>query len=254
MYIAHHRRPSRAFTLVELLVVIGIIALLISILLPALGRARESAMAVNCMSNMRQLSVSFMHYVNEQNGFLPAIGPSQTFWAVKVYPYTGMDPEAARTFAAFRTHDPNSPPRSIFICPTNKIQKITPPAPDLPDPIVWSGNTSWTYSYAMNAVLGVWRFGNGTAIVNDEPVRQSSIRNASDTMIVAESAFWWVSTHRYLNPNVHYALIPHRGGGNFLFADGHVAYLRRSDVPGFGGPESVARRLNFWTGLREEDL
>ena len=65
-------RPARrAFTLVELLVVIGIIAVLISILLPALGKARESARAVVCQSNQRQLMGAFLMFANEHQGSLP---------------------------------------------------------------------------------------------------------------------------------------------------------------------------------------
>jgi prepilin-type N-terminal cleavage/methylation domain-containing protein/prepilin-type processing-associated H-X9-DG protein len=67
-------KPQRGFTLVELLVVIGIIALLISILLPSLNKAREAGRSVKCMSNLRQLSQATMMFANDHKFKMPGRG------------------------------------------------------------------------------------------------------------------------------------------------------------------------------------
>ena len=72
------RRP-RAFTLVELLVVIGIIAVLIGVLLPALSKAQRTAREASCLSNQRQLIMALIMYTQENKGVFPG-GPGRIFW------------------------------------------------------------------------------------------------------------------------------------------------------------------------------
>lgn len=79
-------RVRLGFTLVELLVVIGIIALLISILLPALNRARGSAQAVACQSNMRQIGIALRMYAGMHKDSLPYVGDYGTTFRNTNYP------------------------------------------------------------------------------------------------------------------------------------------------------------------------
>ena len=71
---AFRKTRERGFTLVELLVVIGIIALLISILLPALSKARAAANEVKCQAQLKQVITAMMLHANDHNGFMPLVG------------------------------------------------------------------------------------------------------------------------------------------------------------------------------------
>jgi prepilin-type N-terminal cleavage/methylation domain-containing protein/prepilin-type processing-associated H-X9-DG protein len=153
-------RRARAFTLVELLVVIGIIALLISILLPSLSRAREQGNQVKCLSNVRQIAMAFLSYVNEKsNGYcFPAgarypAGPiPATGQCVKEYdwiwyqekPIGGRpnpDPSQSR-IAPYLTGNRWSP--EVLRCPSDDIQAR---------PSTAAGYEPYQYSYSMNGYL-----------------------------------------------------------------------------------------------------
>lgn len=95
-----------AFTLIELLVVIAIVALLIGILLPALGAARRSAEQTVCLSNLRQIATSSIAYADENAGWSPALGvpwTTQPFWALVV-----QSDSDAESYSE----------RSVLVCPS----------------------------------------------------------------------------------------------------------------------------------------
>jgi prepilin-type processing-associated H-X9-DG protein/prepilin-type N-terminal cleavage/methylation domain-containing protein len=158
----HSRRPTKAFTLVELLVVIGIIAVLIGILLPVLGKARESANATQCMSNLRQIAIADQMYVNQYNWHMPgwwgddhAYGAYNSYWAGlpefrKALSMPIIDGEPAP--------DPNFNP-NVFRCYVthkwycrNAVRAELQQSPV--DPITKQSYFAMHYSYGMN-VQGV---------------------------------------------------------------------------------------------------
>jgi prepilin-type processing-associated H-X9-DG protein/prepilin-type N-terminal cleavage/methylation domain-containing protein len=113
------RTSNSGFTLVELLVVIGIIAVLISILLPALGRVRAQAKGAYCASNQRQLAQAAIAYANDNRGFFP---PSTFFVpnpnVAGAFLQTGWHvPEAIGRYVRNSSRNPNYTNTRVLFCP-----------------------------------------------------------------------------------------------------------------------------------------
>jgi prepilin-type N-terminal cleavage/methylation domain-containing protein/prepilin-type processing-associated H-X9-DG protein len=127
----HATRDRRGgFTLVELLVVIGIIAVLISLLLPALGRAREQAKNVQCLSNLQQIGLGMQMYMTQSKGYLMPVQ-----YVGQVYNSTWP---ATLVSLKYLQAPLNGSPTGVFMCPSGSFTEaksfFLTPASNFDDP------------------------------------------------------------------------------------------------------------------------
>lgn len=231
---------KRAFTLVELLVVIGIIGLLIAILVPALSKARSQAVRTTCMANLQQIGQVWHMYANENDGWFPAlfvwyIGPSGKPEKASFGNWTLLFADSRPGKVDYRTmirEKFKMPNGRIFYCPTYRPvyggsidedwnYTRTDTGTGLP------GYYTVTTSYAFYA-------GNGnaelySASLNNKvpPPFKANEKRLSDRPIAFDETNYYAPpyysfiTYGFSN---HFEKNPTPAGGNALFGDGHVEW------------------------------
>jgi prepilin-type processing-associated H-X9-DG protein/prepilin-type N-terminal cleavage/methylation domain-containing protein len=198
-----------AFTLVELLVVIGIVALLVSVLMPAMASARRASLATACLSQMRQIGVATTLYTQDARGLFPrsshsALAAKVMPWGYALCPYLGREPyegpgdEWNKLFA------------TLYRCPADER----------------SGQ--WSYGKS------VWFELTGPEIGElsgkpDGPTyyRITDVRRASATVLFAELATGSMGDHImahywYLGGAPEVDMRRHGKASNYLYVDGHA--------------------------------
>ena len=221
----HPRR--RGFSLVELIVVIGIIALLIALLLPALNRSRDSAVRLRCASNLRQLGTAMQFYANSNSGFVPRDHTPwrpdrRPLWALALGPYLEQRDDWD-TNAELLSRD-----FELFQCPAHPLIGQIPGG----------------------FVVNAFRFETQPDWDPDGPVKLNKIGDSSGVVWLAEAADLfggsalgnvndvflpqfhdvWRPDHLPRRGNERISDDRHRGRANLLFFDASLRPVRRGEI------------------------
>jgi prepilin-type N-terminal cleavage/methylation domain-containing protein/prepilin-type processing-associated H-X9-DG protein len=247
------KQKSSRFTLIELLIVISIIAILASMLLPALNKAREKAKQITCLNQLKQINFGISFYANDSDEwFPPAAGPGALFRAVIL---KGPAPHFNQGYINGGI--------KMFNCPSDTTRVST--VDFWP---YWGAGNNISYGYNTKLGGSWYSSGGGYPMPGLGSVRipghkLSSIKKHSYDIVICDldrkpapwinRTTWDADSAAQIRESEVYALPHHGVGNNFAFADGHVSFhtitdymnkLRlRGDSCRYRGSESNPRYL-----------
>ncbi len=259
--------------------VIAIIGILASLLLPALGRARGTAQAAACTSNLRQIAVFMMMYTSDNNEYFPIAGRSGAVWnesdswddLLSVYDGRNVPvPSGNNGFTTGRilSTEAHGQGAGIYLCPAEGCERFKATLASI--------GGAWVYTvprtYSMNAGGRYWGYGDTDGTWSQNVRGISRIGNIShrfgaklpvpaETFLVCEQedasslgGGWLAGSvdNPWSQINGNWAYLPRHDNGtawNYLFCDGHVAKLDPWDTIGNGGYGDTSERAanGYWT-------
>lgn len=216
----YRRKSARhGFTLIELLVVVAIIAVLASLLLPALGKAKENAKQSACISNLKQLGTAIFMYAQDNDDYGPQNDygvPNSYYWSQREHPFIPYVLPGFKTvgYPYYYVCD-----RSVFLCPKVPLTEVK------------NGPTYAFGSYAYNAL---WSWGTNYKLgACPWPSRTHLIADGAGPVHLYYATYALDFRHqaRFLSTMTYVGM--HDGPSsiaNVLMADGHVESLKYSDL------------------------